>query len=69
MNIPEFLSKGKTLTKNGIPIAFLKEKSYYDYHLPLDFITGIMNTPSFNNKIIQKFCYAVNGNIVFEAYK
>ena len=27
------LNKGKTLTKNGIPVAFLKEKAYYDYHL------------------------------------
>ena len=27
------LNKGKSPTKNGIPVAFLKEKSYYDYHL------------------------------------
>lgn len=34
------LNKGKSLTKNGIPVAFLKEKSYYDYHL-LFFINGV----------------------------
>ena len=31
--VSDSLNKGKTLTKNGIPVAFLKEKSYYDYHL------------------------------------
>lgn len=34
------LNKGKSLTKNGIPVTFLIEKSYYDYHL-LFFINSV----------------------------
>lgn len=31
--VTDSLNKGKSLTKNGVPVAFLKEKSYNNYRL------------------------------------
>lgn len=48
--VTDSLNKGKSLAKNGIPVAFLIEKSYNNYHL-IFFIYGVKSKVIIDNNI------------------